>query len=415
MSQQSLERPLAYESPSSAAAEKVKRIALANSMYLGGRGRGLDSPREMVLPSIEGSQVVAASSEARVVSSNHPSLLMSNDRRAMTTYEDVEPHFDDLEFLDLTEETQQPRKRRRIENIGREIPHIARSGVVAPNLHSERREPEYISLLSPADQYSQPSNSHGLFSSHHLHFRDNSKVSSARPACCDIQESSSSEAISRADNGSVHRRPAGQLSGSGHFRSPEVLHPRISSPGANGSIPSRLRSALRGSATPVDRGIQQYRAFRARERQDRALRSPPRRGRPQSRGGSDHAGAMIESGNGHLRHLDGAEPSRALSYHLPSPRVIQDSFATADSAPLSRVPDYRLAHGREAERVRTLRRRSASPADNPGERVSYMSTLSEPQIQRQHGRMSDYLPADRSLRAERSERLDPRLVRPPQR
>lgn len=402
---------MVYERPNSAAAGKVKTIALDNSTYLRSKVQGLDSPRETVLPSIESPQVAPPLPPGLMVSFHPPPLPLSDDRPGMTTNKDLERHVHNLEFLDLTEERQSLKKRRRIEDTVPEISKLARTGTVAQMLPSQRREPEYIPLVSPTDQYSQPSNSHSS-TSYYQDFYDYSKGSSATTPYRDIKEYSSPVTFTHAENRPVHHRPAAHVSSMSHLRAREDFYQKTSSPRINESMPSRLRSALPGSTTPVDRGIQEYRAFRARERQDRALCSPSGRVR-LSHEKPDLSDMVIESRNGQPRHVDAVVPSRGPSYHLPSPRLSQDSFAIADVSRLTRVADYRPKYGRRLEHVYPVQRRSASPVENASNGGSHVPTWSQPQ--RQHGRGLDYISLDGDPLAQRSEHLNPRLVRPPQR
>jgi len=409
-SQQPLTRPLTYKIRDSAAAEKV-RSTVADSAYLQSRDDGLDSRRDTILPSIEGPQLGDASSQSRAAGVNHSSLPSIDKRQATASQKDVMRRVDDIEFLDLTEDTHYLNKRRRIDDTGPEISEASRAGTMAQNLLPGQREPEYISLLSPG-QYSQASNSNALSPLPYQGSRDHSEISASVSKYRDMQEFSSPIGVTHTGERLVARRPAGQPSGLSRIRPYEVLYSSNLSPRIDDeSIPSRLHSTLPGGATPVDRGIQEYRAFRAHERQDMALRSPSGRGRPQSDEQSRLAHAVVEPKDGQPRQLDGA-----WSQPVPPQRLIQESSVVDATVPLARGEEYRLTRGRAAERGHALWRRSASPIQSRSSRMSYVPTLPQSQLWRQRERTPpQYLSFDLDSVPQSGERLEPVLVRPTRR
>lgn len=412
-SQQPLARPLTYDNRSSAAAEKVRTNAFTNTTYRPNRGQDLDSPRDTILPSIEGPQLAVASSQSRVVSMNRLSLPSLNDRRAVITNEDAQRRLDDIEILDLTDETRYSKKRRRVPVPGAEISKISRTSNAAPNLPLQQREPECISLLSPTDQDFQPSKSNPLSLSRRQSLHDHSNVSTFTPTFRDTLGFSSSGAVARSGETPVARQPVGQLSGVSHFSSREVLYPSTSSPRRDDdSIPVRLHSALPRGATPVDRGIQEYRAFRARERQDRALPSPSRRGRPLLYENGDATHAAIESRIGRSRQFAGAGSLRETSHQLPPKGPTQEFGAVDESVLLAQEGEYRLTRERVAECDHPLRRRSASPAGYMRGRLNYVPTIPQPHHARQPEPAPEYLSMDWDREIHRGARLGPVLVAP---
>jgi hypothetical protein len=404
-SQQPLTRPLTYETRSSAAAGKVRSIAVAESVYPQNQGQSLDFQGDTILPSIEGPEGAVASSHNRVVSANHRSLpSVVYEPRATVTKKDVE-RMGGIEFLDLTDETQTRNKRRRIDANGPEMSQTYRNDIVAPNLALQQRDLEYISLLSPTDHHVQPSYSNDLSPSRRQHSHDHGQISSSVPTHRDSQGYTSPTSIVHAGERSVARRATGQLSSLTHFRSHEVLYPSASSPRMhNESIPPRLHSTLPRSTTPMDRGIQEYRAFRARERQEKALHSPSARGRPQRFENSGFIDGTVKSPNGQLQQYDGTGSSHDLSHQLPPRRFVQGFSAVDDSVPVLRE--------RVAGRDHPSRRRSASPVQDSRTHVTYVPALSQRYLQRQQEGPQEYGSMDSDRVSLRGKRFEPVLVRP---
>jgi hypothetical protein len=383
----------------------VRSIAVAESVYAQNRGQSLDFQGDTILPSIEGPELAAASSHTRAVSANHRSLpSVVNEPREVVTKKDME-RMGGIEFLDLTDETQIRNKRRRVDVKGSEISQSYRKDIVAPNLALQQREPEYISLLSPTDHHVQPSNSNDLSPSRHQHFHDHSQISSFVPTYRDSQGYTSPTSVIHAGERSVARRATGQLSNLTHFRSHEALYPSASSPRMhNESSPPRLQSTLPRAATPMDRGIQEYRAFRARERQERALHSPSARGRPRRFESSSFIDGTAKSPNGQLQQYDGAGSSHDLSHRLPPRKFVQGFSAVDDSVPVLRE--------RVAGREHPPRRRSASPVQDSRNHVTYVPALSQRYLQRQQEVPQEYGLMDSDRVSLRGERFEPVLVRP---
>ena len=398
--------PLTYETRNSVTADKSRTNDVADTIYRQNRGQGLDFQRESILPSVEDSQLAATSSQRRVVSVGQTSLPSISERRGITTNEYMERHVDDIEFLNLTNEIQFRKKRRRIDDISSEDSKIARTGNV-------QREPEYISLVSPTDQGSHPSNPSTLLITGYQDSHGPSKALSFMPKYHETQDYSSPTSVTHSDKRLGARRPAGRPSSLSHFSSHEVLHPATSSPRIDGQfIPSHLHSALPGSATSTDRGIQQYRAFRARERQQREIPSPSGRGRPHSHENEDLNDAPTKPMNGRFRQYHEAASSRGQPRQLPLRRFVQNSLSVDKPPSLLPEDEHRLTREREIGRDYSVRCRSASPAQYTRRGQSYVPALPETPLKQQHEIVPEYPSMDLSRVAPCGEQLDPMIVRP---
>lgn len=361
-------RPLIYNPRSSAVEEQVRSFSTVDNAYLQNGSQTLASHRDTILPSIEGPQPAVGSSQFQTVSANHSSLQPTLERRTITYKNDNHRHVDDIEFLDLTEDDPPLKKRRRTDNIGYEMSPDYRNEVVTHKQPFQQRKLEYI-----------PS-------------------------------------VTRASERTVAPASTKQLSGLDHSHSHEFLSPSTpSSRIDDGFIPSRrLQSALPADQVVVDRGIQEYRAFRARERQERVPHSPKqgKMAQPHRNGGLTHRASESESGL--LRQFDGADSSRNLSHHLLSPRVVSDFLSMNESLSLPREHEYPQTSEKVLQRIPPPPRRSASPDQYPRGRVSYVPVSSELQY-RQHPRPVEHLRMDVDPVPQRGERQETVLVRPNQR
>lgn len=404
---------MTYEPQNAALAGKVRFSAVANTTYLPNNSRGLDPRRDTALPSIEHPQVSATSSRNRAVSGNHPVLPSINDRRVAMEKDETERRVGDIEFLDLTEEPQHLTKRRRIYESDMEVSSMPRTRVLTPNECLQQREHEYISLLSPTDKHSQPNKSDPLSPLRYQGSYSNDRVSSSIPTYRDRQGFSSPGALMQVDGQQVARGSARQPSNLNHFRSREILYPlEASSRAVDGYIPTPLRSALPAGAGPVDRRIQEYRAFRARERQERELLSSPNRGRSTLRENGDITDGSVQSNDGRLREPQEVSSSRRLDNHqLPLRRLSQNFDAIHDGVTLSRDGGDRIVRERIVEGNHVVRRRSASPVQNSVTRLSYMSPLANDHSQRPHEVTArNHTPVDYGQVLRRGPLIEPRLV-----
>jgi hypothetical protein len=412
--QQPSPRPLTHEPRASLASPK-QRPTTVDTTYFQRGGERSDFQRDTVLPSIEDPPFAAGSFHRRVVSGNQLSAPRINERQAIIANNDAERRVNDIEILDLTDDTQHITKRRRLDDTGAEILDIPRSGNVASNLFLEQRKPQYISLLSPPEKHSQPGDFYASAPSPPQLSHGHAKASSSRPLYRDNQ------AFHSPTNGSgerlvAHRR-AGQLSGLSHFSSHEDLYPATSSSRLeDGSTLSRPPPSVTAGTTSVDAGIQQYRAFRARERQERAAPSLSSRARPQLYESDNLADSAIKSRSVQLEQPGRLVSSRDVSDNLPSKRLVQD-FRTVDSSrPPAPEEAYRLTRERLAEPHHRLRRRSASPTQESRSRLRYVPVSPQPQSERQLERNSGYVSMDwEDHELERGAHFETVLVRPTQR
>jgi hypothetical protein len=415
-SPQSIPRPLTHGVRSSAATDKVRMDAATNNFYRPTKGRDLGSPRDIILPSIEGSQPAAAPSYGRVVSVNRFSLPSMDDSRAIITDEDVQRRVDDIEILDLTDDTRYTKKRRRMDDLSVNISKSSRTGTLATNVPLQQRGLESISLHSPAEQNLHQSNSNALSASRYQSSHDHSNVPTSTPTYYENPEFSTFGAVSRPDEMLVARRPAGQLSGMSHFPSREVFYQSTSSPRRDDDSDAfRLHPAFSRGATPVDRGIQEYRAFRARERQERALLSPSRRGRPLNYENSDASHATTEFKSGRSRHFDEAGSLYGPSHQLPLQGFTRELSVVDESIPLAREDQHPLRREKPAERDHPLRRRSASPVGHLRSTLSFAPANSQSQRGLQPEVAAEYLPMDWDREIHRGARLERVFVAPTRR
>ena len=411
--QQLLTRPQSHDTRVIGATEQVRSIPVARDTYYRNGRQGLELQSDTVLPSIEGPARVAASPQSRVVSDHHSSFQRAAKWGVNSSNTIADSRMDGIEFLDLTDDTPQLKKRRRLDDEPTEMAQIAGATTVTQNLPSERGRAEYISLLSPTAQDSQPGYSNAQSPSRHHESHGHSKFSSFVPIRQYTQMFPSPTGISSVGESSLARPRTENLSDLSHFHSHEGLQPSTSFPRVDDESISlrRLRSALPKGATPVDRGIQEYRAFRARERQDKAIRSPPGRGRRLLHENGDFAAAATRSKIGQLRQLDGAEASRDISYHLTSPRVPQDFITVDDSNTSAQRDEHPLTRLDTARRL-PLRRRSASPIQNPNRWLVHDPGLPHSYLQQPHERVAEYISMDWDAAPLRKDRLEPILVRP---
>lgn len=350
--------------------------------------------------------MAAAFSPIQAVDANHSPVTSANERRAIATQSDRERHVDDIEFLDLTGDNKHLKKRRRIDNVGPDIPKFARTSALAQTLPSQ--QPAYISLLSPTDQYSHLRDSNALSPSRHQGFHDHSNASYLMPTCRETREIDSPAGITQASERLMARPPAGRLSSLSHFRSQEDPYSPTSSPRRDGEcMLSRLQPASSAGAISVDRGIQEYRAFRARERQEKTLRSPTGRGRPQLYENGDPTNAAVGSRKGSQRPFARSELSSDSSHHFPSKGLVRDSLVVDDPVSLVRDNEYRLTRERAAGRDHPLRRRSASPLQNPRSRLSYDVPSPRSHLQGRYEKPVEYVSVAWDRLAQRGERVEP--------
>ncbi len=392
--QQLIARPLVYETGSSAAVGKVRTNAISDFTYRQDASRNLASPRDTILPSIEDSSPAARSFHSRMVSANQLPMSSSNQRWAPTTNQNTERRVNDIEYLDLTDEFRYLKKRRRVENMGDQTLRSSRTGDLAPYFPSQQHEPEYISLLSPTHQPSQPSNTNAASMLQYENPHNHVSVSASTPNHRDAVVHNSSTGAMRSSEKLVARRPQGQVSGVGDFPSREVRYLSPSSPRTDkDSVTFGIQSAFRG-ASPVDRGIQEYRAFRARERQEKALLSLSGPARSQLRGNGDGPYAAVESRNGRLRQIDGTKSSRDLSSHPSQGRLTQRYHALGEPTSLAREDGFRLRM-RETDRSHSLRRRSASPIELRRSHLEVVPSLPQLYHERRLEAGPEYSPMER--------------------
>ena len=407
--QQLIARPLTYETRRSAAVGKVRTNAVADFTYRQDMSQNLSSPRDTILPSIEDPSPAAASSQSRMVSVSQLPLSSSNERWATTTNQNIERRVNDIEYLDLTDESRYLKKRRRVEDISDETFRPSRTGDLAPYFASQQHEPEYISLLSPTQQPSQPSNTNAPSVLHYEDPHDHVNVSTSTPTYRDTVVHNSSVGVVRSGEKLVARRPHGQVSGLSNFPSREVRYLSPSSPRTDkDSLRFGLRSAFHVGASPVDRGIQEYRAFRARERQEKALPNPPGPARSQLHGNGDVPYAALESRNGRPRQFDAKKPSRDLSSHLSHRTPTQGYHTLGEPLPLAQEDGFRV-RVREADRDHSLRRRSASPIEHRRTHLGVVPSLPQPNHDRRLEAGPEYLSMERD---DARQRADPGIMRP---
>jgi hypothetical protein len=389
---------------------------VARDTYIQNRTQGVELQNDSILPSIEGPTLATAPSQSRVVSSHRSSYQSTADRGGISSNRVPDNQIEGIEFLDLTEETPHLQKRRRLDDARHGMSKIARTSTVTQKLPSQQHKLEYMSLLSPSAQYSQPSYSSVLSPSRHQESHGRSNFSSFAPTRQGTMVFPSPASISREGESSLARPAAGRLSNLTQLQSHEDLHPSISSPRTDDESISfrRLRSALPVGATPVDHGIQQYRAFRARERQDRALRSPSGRGVHRLREGGDVAGGANRANMGQLRQpqVDGTEASRDVSHHyFPSRRLSQEFATVDDSNTFVQQDGYRLTRETMTEHL-PLRRRSASPMQYANGRVESVRGLPQSRIKQLHEGFGEYLSMDWDRAPLREDRPEPIIARP---
>lgn len=388
-------RPLIYETRRPAAVGRVRSNAVADFTYRQDISQNLSSPRDTIIPSIEDASPAAASSQSRMVSVSQLPLSSNNERWATTTNQNIERRVNGIEYLDLTDESPYLKKRRRVENISGETFRTSRTADLAPYSASQQHEPEYISLLSPTHQPSQPSNTNAPSALHYEDPHNHVNVSTSTPTYRDTGVHNSSVGVMRSGEKLVARRPHGQVSGLGTFPSREVRYLSPSSPRIDkDSLPIGSQSAFHVGASPVDRGIQQYRAFRAREQQEKALSNPSGPARSQLQGNGDVPYAAIESRNGRPRQFDATKPSRDLSSHLSQRRATQGYHTLEEPLPLAQEDGFRL-RVREVDRDHSLRRRSASPIEHRRTHLGVVPSLPQSYHERRLEAGPEYLSMER--------------------
>ena len=413
---QLISRPLIYDARSSATIDKVRIDAATNNAYRPSKGRDLGSPRDTILPSIEGSQPASAPSHGRVVSVNRFSLPSIDDGWAIINNEEVQRRVDDIEILDMTDDTRYQQKRRRMDDPSADISKSYRADTLATNLPLQQRGLDSISFHCPADQNLQPDHSRALLASRFQSSQDYGNTSASTPTYYENLEFSAVGAVSRPGETLVTRRPLGQLSGVSHFHPREDSNQSTSSPRRdNNSDPFRQHFAFAGGASPVDRGIQQYRACRARERQDRTLPSPSRRGRPLSYQNGDGSHAAADHRSGGSRHFDEAGSLYAQSHQLPPTGFARDFTAVDELIPFAREDEHHLIRERPAERDHPQRRRTSSPMGHLRSNPSYVPINSQLQREREPEVAAQYLAMDWDRETHRGARLEPVFVAPTRR
>ncbi len=396
-----------YETRSSAAVGRVRTNVVSDVTYRQDMSQSLTSPRDTILPSVEDHSPAAASSQGRMLGLNQLPLSSSNERWATTTNQNIERRVSDIEYLDLTDESRYLKKRRRVENINDGTFRTLRTGDLAPMLSSQQHEPEYISLLSPTNQSSQPRNTNVRSALQYSNPRNHTNVSSSTPTYRDTLVHNSSTGIMPSGEKLVARRPRGQVSGVSNLSSREVRYLSPSSPRTGrSSVPFGLQSAFRG-VSPVDRGIQEYRAFRARERQEKALPSPSEPARSQMHGNGDVPYVAVELRNGRPRQFDGTMSSGDLSSHVSHRRLTQGYHTIGEPLPLAQEDGSRLRM-READRDHSLRRRSASPIEHQRTPLEVVPSMA----QSYHERQLEVEPEHFSMeRDDARQRAEPGLMR----
>lgn len=257
--------------------------------YLRNGGHGLGTQRETILPSIEAPQLASPSFQRRTVSTIDSSVQPTSGIRLMNPANDVGRRVEDIEYLDLSAEIKRVKKRPRMEPTNAAIARVR----VSQDPTLRQYEPGYVPLHTSADRHPDPSGSQAMPTSQYVRYQDYAQNPSFVPIHVDSKAFTSPSDLIRAGERRIARPPAERQAGISQFRSHDVLYPSTPSPRADQEfvVPShRLPSALPRSATSVvDPGIQEYRAFRARERQSGALWSPGGRGKPQLRGDEDVA------------------------------------------------------------------------------------------------------------------------------
>jgi hypothetical protein len=390
--------------------------AATTTAYRPAKGRDLGSPRDTILPSIESSEPASAPSYGRVVNVNRFSLPSIDDGRAIFTGGGVQRRVGDIEILDMTDDTRWPQKRRRMDDVNTDISKSYRADTLATNLPFQQCGLDSSSFHSPAEQNLQPDHSRALLASRYQSSQDYGNISASTPTYHENLDFSAGGTFSRSGETLVTRRPLGQLSGVSHFLSRGDFHQTTSSPRRDDcSEPSRLHFASARRATPVDRGIQEYRAFKARERQDRTLLSPSRLERPLSyqNGNGSHAAADHRSEA--ARHFDEAESLYGQPHQLPSNGFARDFTAVDELMPLAREDQHYLVRERPAERDHPQRRRSASPVGHLRSESSHVPMYSQVPRERDPEVAAEYLPMDWDRETHRRARLEPVLVAPTRR
>jgi hypothetical protein len=414
-SQHTLSKPLIYDSSDSLAPGKGRFTEMIDDRYLHNAGQGLGTQGESILPSIEGPQLASTSFQRRTVSTNRPSVLSTGGIQSMKSANDAGRRVEDIEYLDLTGEIQPLKKRPRMEPTDTAIARVR----VSQDAIARKYEPEYVPLHASADRLPDPRGSQPMPSSQYVRYQDYAKMPSFVPTHVESKAFTSPSDLIRTGERQVARPPAERQAGMSHFRSHDVLYPSTPSPRTDEEfvVPSRrLASALPGSASSaVDPGIQEYRAFRARERQSGAPWSPGGKGKVPLRGDGDVVYPMTESPGGWLRQVDGARSPGGLRRRWPSSARIQEYVTVDDTLPLPLEEVSSSRRGRISERIPRPRRRSASPLQNPTGRLSYVTASTHGSLDDFRERRSDYLPTGWERAVSHNERIAPVLVRPSRR
>lgn len=124
---------------------------------------------------------------------------------------------------------------------------------------------------------------------------------------------------------------------------------------------------------------------------------------------------MTESQSGWLRQVDGATSPGNLQHRWPSSARIQEFVAIDDAIPPPQEETNSSRRGRISERIPRPRRRSASPVQNPGSRLSYVPASTHVSVEDYRERGLDYLPVGWERVPPDNERFAPVLVRPSRR
>jgi hypothetical protein len=366
------------------------------------RGQQPDNQVGTPLPTTEVPQSAHTIFQRRTVSTDDSSVPSMGAIRTWTVAKDSGRRVEDVEYLDLPDENRHPSKRPRLDPIG---PNSVQYRL-ARDPPAQQSEPRYVSVLSPVNRLTELGRSHVASPSRFARYR--AQATKHR----DSEISSSFTDVAHAGERHAARPPLERLSGAIQSRSQDMPAPSIPSPRVDGG--SRVSSHRHSIPVPssLDRGVQEYRAFRARERQDRTLGTPHSRLRPQRRGEGDIIYATTPVQRGRPRQAERARSPSTVSHYGPSSAFVQDLVNVDDHSYRSQDEVFSPRSGRPSERIIRSRRRSASPLMQIGSRSRELVADTGVPLDWHREDRSDYVPAGWEHAPQHEDRSAPVLVRP---
>ena len=366
------------------------------SAYRQGVRTSLDADFNGIIPSIESPHTAMLSPQRQQVSTRH-AVGSARDRPRISFVDLPRDTLEDVEIIDMTNDAQQISKRRRYEAQYPDVRNHTFNGPEIRTTPSQPKEPVYISLISPPGGQPDPmqldsrpppyTRGYGQENVHTntMHGESVPPLISSRRV---DRPASGMQAVSTSDTGYLHSHPVTYVS--------ERPLPRD----GKTSSSHRGRSSVSSPTSPDDRGIQEYRAFRAKERQvQKAMQKSPAQHTYLMEVDQGFPPVALESRHGNQIQLDRSQQQQRVVERPTSTRLGQSCQIIDDPGSIKQRDDYHLMRGRDTHVL--SRRRSASPSERAHHALPRSSLNSQAGYYQQNEEPRRYIQVDGAGNAHR--------------